>query len=123
MSTLRAALCLSFLGLGFCLGFGACYRPGDLGDTPYLCTSERPACPDGYVCSVSLGVCVRKAASSRSAITASTSAPERVGGCPAKAGKDDLSESEVGLRDGVPVDARDLHGLEIETPEPLDCGP
>jgi hypothetical protein len=129
MLTLRTALCLSFVGLGL----GACYRPGDLGDTPYLCTSERPACPDGYVCAVSLGTCVRKSANSRRAITmpktgsaapAPTTAREAVGGCPDKAGPGDLPEAEVELLDDELAEDCDGQGLESETAAaPLDCGP
>ncbi|HEX2573487.1 MAG TPA: hypothetical protein VH877_28315 [Polyangia bacterium] len=129
MVTLRTVLCLSFLGLGGGLGLGACYRPGDLGDTPYLCTSARPACPDGYVCAVSLGTCVRKSASSRRASAAAPAGPAatagaaaptgaaataRVGG-PAEVAKDDAPGGEVEPLDDGPAEEGESEDSEVET--------
>jgi hypothetical protein len=34
-----------------------CYNTGDLGDAPFRCQMAYPDCPDGYVCSYTLGQC------------------------------------------------------------------
>lgn len=127
MLTLRTVLGLVVLGLGF----WGCYRPGDLGDTPYLCTSERPACPDGYVCAVSLGACVRKSSSSRQASAvpkaegaapaAAAAAKGLTDGCSAKEGE--LPEAEVELLGDGPAEGGDIQDSEGEgTVMRPDCG-
>ena len=111
-----------------------CYRPGDLGDTPYLCTSARPACPDGYVCAVSLGACVRKSASSRQVLTgppktgptalAATAIPEPPGRGPAQEGYDEPPEAEVEVPEEAFAEEGERQGHESgDVALPNDRGP